>query len=272
MNYKIISSDLDGTLLNNQMRVSEENRLAVKQYTDMGGVFVPNSGRSFGEMSSEVKDLPGVRYVISSDGADIYDKQTGEHISLCMTKEEAGLVFDVLADYETFVTVHYHGESYLDAERFDRATMDYHNVNRYFREHFEMTNLPTKDFEAFCRGMEEVEMICAFFRSGEEMAACRERLVALGLVVAASASYNVEIFSRRAGKGNALLRLAEHLGVAREDTIAMGDSSNDASMVEAAGLGLAMENATASLKQVADGVICRNEDHVMPYLLKHYIR
>ena len=272
MNYKIISSDLDGTLLDNEMRVSEENRLAVKQYTDMGGVFVPNSGRSLGEMSSEVKDLPGVRYVICSDGADIYDKQTGEHISLCMTHEEAARVFDVLSEYETFIAVHYRANAYLDADRFDRATLDYHNVNRYFREHFEATNVLKTEFAAFCREMEEVEMICVFFHSREEMDACRTRLEAEGLVVAASASYNMEIFSTRAGKGNALLRLAEHLGVAREDTIAMGDSDNDASMIRAAGLGLAMENANASVKKIADAVACRNEEHIVPYLLKHYIQ
>lgn len=271
MNYKIISSDLDGTLLDNQMKVSGENRLAVKQYTDMGGVFVPNSGRSLGEMSSEVKNLPGVRYVICSDGADIYDKQTGEHISLAMTREEAAKVFDILSEYEIFVAVHYHGNSYLDADRFDRATMDYHNVNRYFREHFEATNVPKTDFAAFCREVEEVEMICAFFHDRAEMDECRARLVESGLVVA-SASYNMEIFSTRAGKGNALLRLAEHLGVAREETIAMGDSSNDASMIEAAGLGLAMGNAGESVKAIADAVVCRNEEHVVPYLLKHYIR
>ena len=272
MNYKIISSDLDGTLLDNEMKVSEENRLAVKQYTDMGGVFVPNSGRSFGEMSSEVKNLPGVRYVISSDGADIYDKQTGEHISLCMTREESARVFDILSEYKTFHTVHYHGASYLDADRFDRATMDYHNVDRYFREHFEATNVPTERYDAFCRGMDEVEMICAFFHSREELDACRIRLEASGLTVSASASYNVEIFSSRAGKGNALLHLAEHLGVAREETIAMGDSDNDASMIRAAGLGLAMENANESVKEIADAVACRNEEHIVPYLLKHYIR
>lgn len=272
MNYKIISSDLDGTLLDKNMKVSDENRTAVKQYADKGGMFVPNSGRSFYEMSEEVRDLDGVRFVICSDGAAIYDKQTGERIGICMNRDESAQVLDILSEYETFLAVHYDGNAYLDANRFDRETLDYHNVNRYFREHFEATNRRAENFDALCRDMEEIEMVCAFFHSREEMEACRARLMETGVIVAASASYNMEIFSARAGKGNALLRLAEHLGVPREETLAMGDSDNDASMIKAAGLGLAMGNANESVKAIADAVICRNDEHVVPYLLKHYIR
>ena len=272
MNYKIISSDLDGTLLDDKMQVSEENRRVIKQYTDMGGVFVPNSGRSLGEMSDEVKNLPGVRFVICSDGADIYDKETDTHISLAMNREELRTVLDILADYECFPTVHYHGNSYLNADRFDRTTMDYHNVNEYFRIHFELTNIPKENFAEFCREADEVEMICTFFHSRKDLEEAAKRFEEAGLMVAATASYNIEVFSPRAGKGNALLRLAEHLGVAREDTIAMGDSTNDLSMIRAAGLGLAMENAKEAVKAEADAVACRNTEHIMPYLLKTYIR
>ena len=74
-----------------------------------------------------------------------------------------------------------------------------------------------------------------------------------------------------AGKGNALLLLAELLGVDRNATIAVGDSTNDCTMVETAGLGLAMDNAVPKLKAVADAVVCNNRDHVVKYILEHYI-
>jgi hydroxymethylpyrimidine pyrophosphatase-like HAD family hydrolase len=49
------------------------------------------------------------------------------------------------------------------------------------------------------------------------------------------------------------------------------DSTNDMTMVQAAGLGLAMENAVPELKATADAVICTNEEHSIQYILKHYI-
>ena len=272
MNYKIISSDLDGTLLNEDMLVSEENRRAVKEYTDMGGVFVPNSGRSFGEISDAVKNLSGVRYVISSDGSVINDKLTGEKIFLGFTKEEAATVFEILDSYETLHAVHAYGNNYLDLKQFSRDVMPYYNVDEYFMKHFEETTLTKENFKEFYRNMDGLEMVCSFFHSMEELEECRGRVLAAGFCVAQSAAFNLEIFVPRAGKGNALLRLAEHLGVAKEDTIAIGDSTNDSPMIKAAGLGLAMENACDELKSIADGIVCRNTEHVVPYLLEHYIR
>ena len=64
--------------------------------------------------------------------------------------------------------------------------------------------------------------------------------------------------------------LADMLGVAHGDTISIGDSDNDASIVEAAGLGLAVSNACDSLKAVADEEICSNEEHAIAYVLTHY--
>ena len=270
--YKILSCDLDGTLFDYGTHVSEENDRAIRALVSGGALFVINTGRTYTEIPKELREHPAVQYIICSDGAAIYDQKNGTRISLCMENEVSNRVLDILADYECFPTVHYHGNSYLNADRFDRATMDYHNVNEYFRIHFELTNLPQTNFAEFCREADEVEMICTFFHSRKDLEEAAKRFEEAGLMVAATASYNIEVFSPRAGKGNALLRLAEHLGVAREDTIAMGDSTNDLSMIRAAGLGLAMENAKEAVKAEADAVACRNTEHIMPYLLKTYIR
>lgn len=272
LNYKLISSDLDGTLLDDDMHVSEENRLAVRRYVDMGGVFVPNSGRSFYEMSEEVRELDGVRFVICSDGAAIYDNQTGERIGICMNREECALLFSVLGEYDHFPSVHYDGNAYCDAEKFDAASMTHYNVTPYFYEHFKKTAKVVPNLAARCDSMEEVEMLCAFFHTQADKNECCRRLTALGFTVADTASFNIEVFSERAGKGNAMLRLAERLGIRREETLAMGDSLNDMSMILAAGLGVAMENASKQVKEAASAVACRNTEHIVPYLLKHYIR
>ena len=77
---------------------------------------------------------------------------------------------------------------------------------------------------------------------------------------------------KNAGKGNALYALAEHLNIPYEQTIAVGDSTNDSQMVEMAGLGLAMDNAFDELKAIADETICNNEHHAIDYILKNYIK
>ena len=101
--------------------------------------------------------------------------------------------------------------------------------------------------------------------------ACKEKIEQLGgLRITGVSEYNLEIMNQDAGKGNALRWLAKANDIAQADTISVGDSDNDVSIIEAAGLGLAVSNACDSLKEVADNIICSNEEHIVPYILSHY--
>ena len=73
-----------------------------------------------------------------------------------------------------------------------------------------------------------------------------------------SVSNNIEINSAKAGKGKAILALAEHLGIDPRDTVAFGDGTNDREMLEMAGLGVAMANADPLVKAVADEITDTN--------------
>ena len=78
--------------------------------------------------------------------------------------------------------------------------------------------------------------------------------------VTASASNNLEFNSAEAHKGNALRRFAEHLGLTLENCAAFGDGLNDLSMVQAAGLGVAMANAVPEVKAAAARVTLSNDE------------
>jgi GMP synthase (glutamine-hydrolysing) len=73
---KIISLDLDGTLLDSQKRLSEENRAALEEAAAKGVHIVPTTGRFFGMMPQAIRDLPFVRYAITINGAQVYDRKT----------------------------------------------------------------------------------------------------------------------------------------------------------------------------------------------------
>ena len=267
--YRMITSDLDGTLLQNDMTVSQENERAIKAMTARNICFVPCSGRTFSEISPEVRDNPHVRYLIHSDGAVIYDKITNHRITMCMSHEICARVMDILADYETCYTVHYLGNAYIDAAKKNAASYSYHRVNDYFCKLIGESAAPRVSFDDFCRSMEEIELFCVFFRDDREMEECKRRLEEIQEIqVVSSDSANLEIISKEAGKGNALLRLAKELGVDPAQTIAVGDSPNDLSMLKTAGLGLATANADRSLKKIADRVICSNNEHVAKFVLE----
>ena len=271
-NYRILASDLDGTLISTKGTVSEENEAAIRALTERGVFFVPCSGRALYEIPPMIRDNPYVRYIIHSDGACVYDKQTGERLDASMPKESVALLLDILSEYDVSMTVRHMGKSYTAAKWWNDEAGRYHRVPDAYQKFIYRYSESVAEFNSFCRNLDSVDMVCVFFHDQDELVSCRERLMKLPQFgVAASHDTNIEVFDSRAGKGEALLRLAEHLGFGADQTIGVGDSPNDRNMLERAGLSLAMANACEELKALADETVCHCDEHVVQYILEHYI-
>lgn len=272
MDYRIIASDLDGTLLNSEGKISAQNEQAIEQLCKMGVYFVPASGRSYEEMPKVLRENEFIRYYIGSDGSTIYDKYQNTTYSLAIEKELGHFILDKLYEYPINMMLHADNRSYVDADMHNADDYRSYNYSESWIKFVFETNVPKQRFKEFAY-TKDIELFCVFFRNYDELLECKEFFGAHpDLLVAQSDKYNLEIFSKKAGKGNALLMLADILGVDRGGTIAVGDSTNDLTMVKAAGLGLAMDNAVVELKDVADGIICNNNDHSAKYILENHIK
>ena len=272
MDYKIVASDLDGTLLQYDGSVSEENWKAIAQLKEKGIEFVPASGRSFSEMPAELRESPLIRYYITSDGTTVYDKETDTTHELPLPQNLSHWVLDKIYQYSMALMVHADTHSYVDAVLHNEADYIRCNLDQRWRDFTFMTNVPVKDFKKFAYETDPVQALIPFFEHREDLEECERYFRANPeLIVVQSDPNNLEVFHHKAGKGNALMLLADILGVDRKATIAVGDSTNDLTMVQAAGLGLAMENAVPALKEAADEVICHYNDHVARYILEKIV-
>ena len=272
--YKIIATDLDGTLLNSKKEVSAENVAAIHEMAEMGVFFVPSSGRTLGEFPASVNAIPDTRYIIYSNGAGIYDSVKKAPLDTrYMKKEHLRPVWDLLFEYESLPLVHYNGDVYVNADFHSVEGYDSYRAPRSYQIAMFASAVPMENFKEFCYGLDEVEMLCVFFKRDSELEACREKLLASGLFgVAATETTNIEFFDKDAGKGSALLRLADLLGIDRRETVAVGDNVNDLDNFSHAGLSLAMGNATDEIKAIANQTICTNDEHAMKYILEHILR
>ena len=270
--YQIIASDLDGTLLNSAGIISEENLAAIRQLTAMGVHFVPASGRSFAEMPQQIRDCTDIRYVIYSNGAAVLDRKTGERILCCLSKEESNEILDIIGEYDVHITLRQGGECYVDAGEQGPEKYAYYHIGH---AHAQITwdyGIHRENFGEFSYTLGDVDLYAVHFHDAAERIECRDRLLALGKYAIAEANpRSLEISAKDAGKGWAIHRLADHLGIDRADTIGMGDSDNDTTRIIAAGLGLVMKNGCDSLKKIADEIICNNNEHAVKYVLEHYI-
>lgn len=269
--YKIVFSDLDGTLLNSQSKISRENRLAIEALGQKGVAFVPSTGRSISEVPEEIYNHPLIRYYICSNGAYVLDKQTGRCHLTCMSNQTVQRILDILRRCEIHLTLRCGGRCHVDTAYANTEAFDYYNVFEAHRVIVNGFSVCHEDFATFCANADQVEAIAVFFRSQEDHDACRKAIEGLGgLRVVAVSEYNLEITKADASKGNALLWLAKHLNVDPEATISVGDSDNDSSIIEAAGLGLAVSNACQALKDIADETVCANDEHVLQEITARY--
>ncbi len=272
MNYKMIASDLDGTLLHDVFSVSPENMSAISEYNAMGGVLVPTTGRCYFEIPQELRESPDIRYIISSNGAVITDQRTNERDCVSIPANLFLNLLDILDDYECFFNLANEGRGYIDPELDDADLTASYNVHPYYFMHYHNKCVKPADFRTFLRSGLSPDMLSVFFRHAHEMAECEKRLQALGgLSLTSSIDFNVEIIAEGAKKGDAVSRLAKKLGIEKNEIIGVGDSENDLSLLAATGLPLAVKNARDALKQKADRIICSHTEHIVRYILDNII-
>ena len=271
--YKIVASDLDGTLLNKEQTVSEENLCAISEMRRLGVEFVPTTGRGMNEVDLSLINSPDIRYIITSNGAVVFDKSIGKTIlTRYISRDTVRLVLEAIRPYNVFVVVHEGGKTYFDKSKYTPEFLNICGVGEYYGYIIGKYAEAVENFESFLLSSGEVELICLFFELDEGNRSSKQIFEDCGKLCVASPNKNyLEVYSYDAGKGKVLAAFAEKLGVDIEDVIAVGDSDNDSTLIKQAGLGLAVDNACDALKELADQTICDHSEHIAKYVLENYI-
>ena len=250
---KLIASDLDGTLLTSQKEITPRLQKALTSIHEMGIFFVPSTGRPFAALPTCVKELPFLKYVITSNGAAVYDAEQKQNLF----------------------------QSLLSAEAVEKAYISqdaYHNLSRYHLTDTHMkytlaTRIPLSDFWGELEKQKDIlENINLVFSDMELKDHIWQTLKETGLAsVTASSEKNIEVTSLMATKAHALSHLCGILDIPRENVLALGDRDNDLPMLEFAGTGVAMENGEDHIKKVADFVTKSCDDFGAAIVLEQII-
>jgi len=249
----IIALDLDGTLLNSQKELSGGNLAALERAAAAGYEIVPTTGRFYGGMPRAIRELPFVRYAITINGAAAEDLQTGEIIYQAEIPRDMAVA--LMAELDPYPLIY---DCYMNNDAFATAAMkeriDEMISSPHYQKMFRELRKPVPELKAFLLAQEsDVQKVQFFTNQPQVRLQLMEELPRRfpQLCTSSSVSDNVEINQVRANKGAALLALAAHLGLDREQTLAFGDGSNDLSMIREAGIGVAMANAEESVKAAA---------------------
>ncbi len=271
---RLIAIDLDGTMLNQEKRVTEYTKEVLAQAGQNGILIVPSTGRHYYGIPKEVLELEGVRYFLTTNGAAVYDRQEGRYFyEDVMPCEFALRILKELMQYDILVDAFIGGYAYRTEA--DMAYIKELQVPEVLKEFIWKSR---KGVPSLYRFIEENHLdvhkfTLNFKPNGHGGRVDRENVLLLAerekeITCVCGGFENLELTNRTATKGNALLKLGELFGIPREQIMAIGDSGNDYAMLKAAGIGVAMENAEKEVLEAADFITKSNEEDGVAYAVK----
>jgi len=265
---RLIATDLDDTLLNERSDLNPRVIEALRAAMAAGCGIVLCSGRMLEAMQPLAERIGVNAPMLLYNGALAYDHRTDEVIFAEQLSYETALGIAELAEGMGFYLQAYPGKNYYCNEVCE-YTLRYASyihvdaipvhkpVTEWMREH------PS--------GMQKLLLIDTPEGATRAQAALREAFPT-GASFLKSKPHYIEIVPEGVDKGRALLRLAGHLGVARDEVMAFGDGQNDVAMIEAAGTGVAMRNGCPEALRAADIIAPTNREDGVAQVIEDYLR
>lgn len=263
-----IASDVDGTLLDNDEKISARTRAAVRAAVDSGVQFVLATGRPPRWVQPVVDALGFAPMAVCANGAVIYDPSTDRIVSA------RTLSADVLGELAEIATRVIPGAG-LAVERVgdsahDAATPQFVSSPGYEHAWLNPDNTEVSVEDLLSAPAVKLLIRKAGARSEDMAAALAKHLGAQGDITYSTNNGLIEIVPLGISKATGIEELTRPLGITAEDVVAFGDMPNDVPMLHWAGLGVAMGNAHPETVAAADEVTATNSDDGVARVLERW--
>lgn len=266
---KLIALDLDGTVLTDSNTLSDRVKRSLERAIQSGIEVVAASGRPYGSMPKNVLEIKGLNYSITSNGAAVHDNSgrrihstlvsENDVISLLKITEGHDLIFEAYVKGLTYTDSRYTAnplkygcsEAYVDYVKASHGHID--NMREFIYNHR--------------KELDSIEIICTNAKKRAHIRQLVEDSTS-GFYITSSSENFIEFMDKSATKGNAVNWLCNYLDVKTENTCACGNADNDADMIEQAGFGAAVENASKLCLDCADIIVPSNNSDGVARLIE----
>ena len=261
--YKAVFLDLDGTLLDDNKNISQENYDAIEYVTQKNGYVILSSGRSIAATKNFWSKVKASRYLIYSNGAGIFDAQENETIFATSIDNDICLIlYDYAIQNNICIRLDTQYGRYITNMKYSTSTDIFFNedINKFLDENkvlqisymSESTENIEYSIDYINKSFHEylkIENYYTDFYKGDKTCV-------------------INIVNSNTSKGNAISGLCKFLKIDINDVIAIGDDLNDISMIKAVGLGVAMKNAKPEVKEIAKQITDDNNNSGVAKILK----
>ena len=274
---KLVALDLDGTLFDNNSQISRKNLETIRAIADKGVHVVISTGRPFeGIPFDQIKDT-GIAYAITANGSAIYEIASGRCLyENAMDEELITPIITFLLTRDIHMDAFIGGKGYTPIQCVSNAQKL--TVPPSIKKYITTTRTRLDNILQFIHDnqLKVQKMTLNFYPDKDGTFIDRERvrkfLTSNPDIATVCGGYNNLEFTRKdADKGVGLRHLAALLDIDPAQTMAIGDTENDLAIIQAAGIGVAMGNATDAVKAQADYVTTSNTDDGVATAIEHFI-
>lgn len=268
MKYKLIVLDLDGTLTNNKKEITPRTLDTLLKAQEMGVKVVLASGRPTYGIAPIAKKLKLDQYggyILSYNGGEIINWQTGELLYKNLLEPEILPYLYQCAKDNDFAIMTYDGE-YVITE----------NPNDIYVRKASLVNvMPIKGVENFLDAVTPHPISkCLIMGEADKLAALEKEMNKTlngRMGVFRSEPYFLELVPKGIDKAQSSAFLLSSLGIDKDEMIAIGDGYNDVSLIQYAGLGVAMANAQEIVRESANYITLSNEEDGVAYAIEKFV-
>jgi len=263
MNYKLIAIDIDDTLLNDDIQVTEGTKKALERAINAGVTVTLATGRMYASAKKIAEQIQLNVPIITYQGALVKTLLDGEVLyERSVPADAARKVLDYANEHGL------HLQLYVDDVLY--GTEDNARIQAYSK----LTNIPyviEPNFELLIDKPNHKMLIIDEPEVLDHHIEILQQMLGDQLHITKSKAHYLEFMHKEGTKGHALQFLAQHIGCSMDQTIGIGDAWNDREMISVAGLGVAMGNAVPSLKEIADYVTLSNNEEGVRHVIEKFI-
>ena len=268
LNCKLIVSDFDGTLANTQNEVPDEVKNAINNYVADGGIFAVCTGRILPSILPRVRQIGLKGLVIACQGAVIADIESGNILrNKTFNNAETSEICAFLEELNTNVQAYFTDGFYSDLPVGDKYLTTYEGIIGVTARHGDKPLSTILSCTGF--GFNKVATLCHPDEQEELYVKIKEKF-GDRFDVTCSAKVLIEISPYGETKGAAVKFLSAHYGVPIAKCCAVGDNLNDLSMIEEAGVGVAVGNAVQGLKDAAKFVTVTCDEGAVARVIEQF--
>lgn len=267
MSYKIITLDLDGTLTNSKKEITPPTKEALINIQKKGYKVILASGRPTKGVLPLALELDLDKYgsyILSFNGGKIINCKTMETIY------QKTLPANIIPDLYEHAIAHKVGMITYDDDYIITGTP----INKYMEMESKIVGMPIKTVDNFSEYVNFPVNKCLMSAEPDDLNDIENELKEKYhqyLSIYRSENFFLEIMPKGIDKAHSLLKLLSSIGITEKEMICCGDGFNDISMIEVAGLGVAMENAVDVVKEAADYITLSNDEDGILHVINKFM-